>query len=94
MESSEKRRKTSKNLKSDSNSDNNNHKRVNHKQDPENKTKDLITIIDKFISKHIDIIFLVSLIFTIVFGILLFNNIPMFDFFLGCHPFKFSIIYI
>lgn len=73
MESSEKRRKTSKNLKSVSNSDNNNHKRGKHKQDSKNKTKDLLTIIDKFISKHIDIIFLISLIFTIVFGILLFN---------------------
>ncbi len=73
MESSGKKGKTAKNIKSVSSSDNNNHKRGKHKQDPENKAKDLITIIDKFISKHIDIIFLVSLIFTIVFGILLFN---------------------
>jgi hypothetical protein len=73
MESSEKRRKTIKNSKSTSNSDNYNHKKYKQKQDSKNKTKDLITLVDAFISKHTDIIFLISLIFTIIFSILLFD---------------------
>jgi hypothetical protein len=73
MESSDKRRKTNKNFKSDSNSDNNNHKKAKHKLDSKNKAKDLLTIVDGFIGRHTDIIFLLSLVFTIVFSILLFD---------------------